>query len=146
MLSTLTIRLCACRSRMAWPYKSVLCPPPWDDCRGEMVQSEHRLPDLQHLPKYMAYSQVDYEPIKWYVRAGRRETSVPNPQYTVRIHFTIYRSRAVYEKPRHKVFYTPQGPDARGSGVQGSPWLLREFEARLGYKRFCLKNYKSTQA
>lgn len=30
----LTMLLCACRSRMAWPYRSVLCPPPWDDYRG----------------------------------------------------------------------------------------------------------------
>jgi hypothetical protein len=48
---------------------------------GKTIQSEHRFPDLQHLPKYMAYSQGMYEPGTWYAQAGRWETSVKSPAY-----------------------------------------------------------------
>lgn len=30
-----------------------------------------------------------------------------------------------------------------GPGVQGQPWLHRQFEASLGYVRFCLKRAKT---
>lgn len=32
---------------------------------------------------------------------------------------------------------------SRGPGVQGQPWLHREFEASLGYVRVCLKRAKT---
>lgn len=67
--------------------------------------------------------------------------------------FPSVEAEAVSEKPRHGVFYIPQDPEAcdlstwkaeaRGSGVQGQPQLLREFEASLGYMRFYKKQNKN---
>lgn len=54
LADALTMLLCACRSRMAWPYRSVLCPPPWDDyrgCGGVRAQNENRP------PIHLAYSR-----------------------------------------------------------------------------------------
>lgn len=93
---------------MAWPYRSVLCPPPWDDCGGqeERAQSENRLP-LTHL----AYPKWEYAPHEIPCsgldmrKLQFRHSADPLPQVP-----TCGSRDSVPEKPVDEDVYVPQNP------------------------------------
>lgn len=86
--------LCACRSRMAWPYRSVLCPPPWDDWGGD---EGHRVrTDAQYIWPIPGGNVI---PIKYHAQAWMQGSLSSDPQQILCLSFPALGSRgSVSEK------------------------------------------------
>ena len=99
--------LCACRSRMAWPYRSVLCPPPWDDCGGtEGTELEQAPPETSGLP------QGNILPGKHHAQAWiqRKLSSDQKQIFCLSFPASTGKQGLVTEKAVDGVFYIPQSP------------------------------------